>query len=85
MRGKRNRLNGADSRERVGAIFREHGDDHVNNVSQLSLVSGCNINENVLGLNRDLSPVGVDLRSQSFRRLPKYSRISKLDSQWEAY
>lgn len=54
-------LHRPNARERLRAVLREHGNEHINDVSELGLVGGGNIDEDVLGLDRDLGAVRVDL------------------------
>lgn len=49
-------------RERLGAVLREHGDDHVVHNLQFSLVGGGDINQNIRSVKSDLGVVRVDNR-----------------------
>lgn len=49
-----------DVRERLPAIFGEHGSDHVHDDIQLGLICSCYIDENVPCVQRDLAVLRVD-------------------------
>lgn len=51
-----------DSHERLGAVFGEHGHDHVDNEVELRRIGGSDIDEDVLRVEGDLSVVRIDLR-----------------------
>lgn len=50
------------SRERLCAVFREHGGDDVDHDTELRLICRRNINEDVLSIQCDLAVVRVDDR-----------------------
>ena len=71
----------ADSRERLGAVLGEHGDEDVEDVFKLRLIGGRDINEDVPRLERDLGAVRVDLKQGCQRRGPDRCFTTRLRSE----